>query len=95
MYNGVFPRKFTNTEDLAINWQNRITVDPEVCHGKACIKGTRVMVSVVLDNLAAGMAKDEILKSYLSITADDIDASIAYAAELLRERFVPLSPGAA
>ena len=77
-----------------MNWQNRITVDPKVCHGKACIKGTRVMVSVVLDNLAAGLAKDEILANYPSITADDIDASIAYAAELARERFVPLSPGA-
>ncbi len=78
-----------------MNWQKRITVDPEFCHGKDCIKGTRVMVSVVLDNLAAGLAKDEILASYPSITADDIDASIAYAAELVRERFVPLSPGAA
>ncbi len=88
-------RKLANLKDPAMKWQNRIAVDPEVCHGKACIKGTRVMVSVVLDNLAAGWAKHEILTSYPSITADDIDASIAYAAELARERFVPLSPGAA
>ena len=78
-----------------MNWQDRITVDPQVCHGKACIKGTRVMVSVVLDNLAAGIARDEILASYPSLTGEDIEASIAYAAELARERFVPLSPGAA
>jgi len=76
-------------------WQDRITVDPNVCHGKACIKNTRVMVSVVLDNLAAGVSRDEILMSYPSLTAEDVDASIAYAAELARERVVPLSPGAA
>ena len=78
-----------------MNWQDRITVDPQVCHGKACLKGTRVMVSVVLDNLAAGVSRDEILASYPSLAGEDIEASIAYAAELARERFVPLSPGAA
>jgi uncharacterized protein (DUF433 family) len=78
-----------------MEWRNRITVDPNVCHGKACIKGTRVMVSVVLDNLAEGMQRDEILKGYPSLANEDIDAAIAYAAELTRERFVPLTPGAA
>ena len=78
-----------------MKWQDRITVDPQVCHGKACIKGTRVMVSVVLDNLAASVPRDEILASYPSLTGKDIEASIAYAAELARERVVPLSPGAA
>lgn len=76
-------------------WQDRITVDPQVCHGKACIAGTRVMVSVILDNLAAGVPRDEILASYPSLAGEDIEASIAYAAELARERFVLLSPGAA
>jgi len=78
-----------------MNWQDRITVDPQVCHGKACIKGTRVMVSVVLDNLAAHVPREEILASYPSLTVEDIDAAISYAAELARERVVPLSPGAA
>ncbi|MFM8172217.1 MAG: DUF433 domain-containing protein [Pirellulaceae bacterium] len=78
-----------------MEWRNRISVDPNVCHGKACIKGTRVMVSVVLDNLAEGMQRDEILKGYPSLANEDIDAAIAYAAELTRERFVPLTPGAA
>lgn len=78
-----------------MNWRERITVDPQVCHGKACIKGTRVMVSVILDNLAEGTPRDEILSSYPSLVDADIDASIAYAAELARERFVPISPGAA
>ena len=77
-----------------MNWQDRITADPQVCHGKACIKGTRVMVSVVLDNLASRISRDEILSSYPSLTGEDIDASIAYAAELARERVIPFSPGA-
>lgn len=78
-----------------MNWRERITVDPQVCHGKACIQGTRVMVSVILDNLAAGLGRDEILSSYPSLVSEDIEASIAYAAELARERVVPISPGAA
>lgn len=78
-----------------MTWRDRITVDPNVCHGKACIKGTRVMVSVILDNLAAGVSRDEILTSYPSLASEDIEVSIAYAAELARERVVPLAPGAA
>ena len=69
----------------------RITVDPEICHGKACIKGTRIMVTVILDNLAAGINREEILTSYPSLTDEDIRASIAYAAELAKERILPLS----
>ena len=63
-----------------MNWRERVTVDPKVCHGKACVKGTRIMASVILDNLAAGISQDEILKSYPSINPDDIQAVIAYAA---------------
>lgn len=77
-----------------MNWHDRINVDPLVCHGRACVMGTRVMVSVVLDNLASGLSRDEILRSYPSLKNDDIDACIAYAAELARERFVPLHSGA-
>lgn len=78
-----------------MTWRNRITVDPNVCHGKACIKGTRVMVSVVLDILAAEISRDEILTSYPSLAGEDIDVLTAYAAELARKRVVPLAPGAA
>jgi uncharacterized protein (DUF433 family) len=74
-----------------MNWKDRINVDPLVCHGKACIKGTRIMVSVILDNLAEGVSEDEILKSYPSLKPEDIKAAISYAAELSRERFVSLS----
>ncbi|MBI5204129.1 MAG: DUF433 domain-containing protein [Nitrospirae bacterium] len=71
-----------------MNWRERISVDPLVCHGKACIKGTRIMVSVILDNLAEGVNETEILKSYPSLKPEDIKAAIAYAAELSRERLV-------
>lgn len=73
-----------------MNWRNYITVDPAICHGQACISGTRVMVSVVLDNLAAGLTQDEILQSYPSLTREAVQAAIAYAAELARERVVVL-----
>ena len=73
-----------------MNWQEYIIVDPAICHGRATIKGTRVMVSVVLDNFAVGLSVDEILASYPSLTYDAVRASIAYAAELTRERVVPL-----
>jgi uncharacterized protein (DUF433 family) len=74
-----------------MEWRNRISVNPLVCHGKACIKGTRVMVSIILDNLAADVSAAEILQSYPSLTAEDIKAAISYAAEIARERIVPVS----
>ncbi len=67
------------------DWQERITINPAVCHGKACIRGTRVMVSVILDNLAAGVPSYEIVGSYPAIREPDIQAALAYAAELARE----------
>ncbi|MBI3753419.1 MAG: DUF433 domain-containing protein [Deltaproteobacteria bacterium] len=74
-----------------MNWRERITVDPLVCRGKACIKGPRIMVSVILDNLAEGAHEIEIVKSYPSLTIEDVKAAIAYAAELSRERLVLLT----
>ncbi|MFH0908987.1 MAG: DUF433 domain-containing protein [bacterium] len=71
-----------------MNWREHITVDPKICHGNACIKGTRIMASVVLDNLAADITVDEIRRQYPSITADAVKAAIAYAAELSHERVV-------
>ena len=62
-----------------MDWRERISVDPNICHGRVCIKGTRVMVSVVLDNLAAGFTPEQILSQYPSLTKADIQASIAYA----------------
>ena len=74
-----------------MDWRARITTDPAVRHGKACIKGTRIMASVVLDNLAAGLSPDEILSLYPTLKRDDVTAAMAYAAELARERVVPSS----
>ena len=65
-----------------------ISVNPAVCHGKACIKGTRVMVSVILDNLAAGATPEQVQNDYPSVSLDAIRAAIAYAAELSHERIV-------
>ena len=73
-----------------MRWQDYITVDPAVCHGRACIKGTRIMVSVVLDNLAAGLAPDEIVRTYPSLNHEAVQAAIAYAAELGRERVIAM-----
>jgi len=73
-----------------MSWQDHITVDPAVCHGRACIKGTRIMVSVVLDNLAAGLTPEDIVRSYPSLTREAVQAAIAYAAELGRERVVAM-----
>ena len=73
-----------------MKWTDYISVDPAVCHGKACIKGTRIMASVVLDNLAAGLSPTEIQQSYPSLTKEAIQAAIAYAAELSHERILAL-----
>ncbi len=78
-----------------MDWQARITINPLICHGVACIAGTRIMVSVILDNLAAGVPTDEILASYPSLTRLDIQAALAYAAELARERIVVLERASA
>ncbi len=71
-----------------MDWRTRIATDPQVCHGKACIKGTRIMVSVVLDNLAAGRSAQEIAELYPTLRLEDIAAAVGYAAELARERVV-------
>jgi len=75
-----------------MDWRLHISIDPRICHGRACIAGTRVMVSVLLGNLAAGETEAAILLSYPSLKAEDIHAAIAYAAELARERVVSLGP---
>ncbi len=74
-----------------LNWRDHISVDPQVCHGQACIKGTRIMASVVLDNLAAGVPIDELLGSYPTLKREDVQAAMAYAADLARERIVLMS----
>ncbi len=71
-----------------MEWRDRITVEPDVCHGKACIRGTRIPASVLLDNLAEGVSVAEILEEYPSVSEADVLAAIAYGAELSRERVI-------
>ena len=71
-----------------MNWRDHITVDPEICHGKACISGTRVLVTTVLENLAAGLDADEIARSYPSVSRESVRAALCYAAALANERVV-------
>jgi uncharacterized protein (DUF433 family) len=67
------------------DWRRRIAVSPDVCHGKPCIKGTRIMVSIILDYLATGDSVEEILQQYPTLSHDDVRAAQAYAAWLARE----------
>ncbi len=73
-----------------MNWRDHITVDPEVCHGKACISGTRVLVTTVLDNLADGLDAEDIARSYPSVSREAVRAALCYAAALADERVVAL-----
>ena len=72
---------------------NRVTVDPKVCSGKPCIRGTRVYIAVILDGLAEGLTPEELLDHYPHLTLDDIHAALAYAAELSRESIWKLASG--
>lgn len=67
-----------------VNWREHVSVDPEICHGQACLTGTRITVSVVLENLAAGLSVDEVLRSYPTLSRDAVQAALAYAADLTR-----------
>lgn len=73
-----------------MNWQDRISADPNICHGKVCIKGTRIMVTVILDNLAEGVSEADILKSYPTLKTDDVRAAIHYASDLASGRVITL-----
>lgn len=68
----------------------RISIDPSVCFGKPCIRGTRIWVSLILDLLASGMTEEEIRSDYPDLGHDDILAAIAYGAEAARERIIPV-----
>lgn len=74
-----------------MDWKDRITIDPHVCHGKPCIKGTRIWVSLILDFLASGDSVEDVLREYPQLTREDVLACIAYGAEMARERHVPIS----
>ncbi len=74
-----------------MDWQERIVTDSAICHGKTTVRGTRVMVSVILDNLADGLTPQEIVDEYPPLQLQDVQAAVAYAADLAREEeLVPL-----
>jgi uncharacterized protein (DUF433 family) len=75
---------------------DRISTDADICHGKPCIRGTRIMVTVILDNLAEGLSPEEIVLEYPPLTIEDVQAAIGYAAVLTREEeLIPLGAVAA
>ncbi|TAN47154.1 MAG: DUF433 domain-containing protein [Rhodospirillales bacterium] len=71
----------------------RISIDPQICGGKPCIKGTRLWVSLILDFLADGMTETQLLAEYPQLTHQDVLAALAYGAEMSRERVVPVPLG--
>ena len=71
----------------------RISIDPNVCFGKPCIRGHRIWVSLILDFLASGWSTADILENYPGLEAADILACIAYGVEMSRERYVDLPAG--
>lgn len=73
-----------------MDWRERIVSNPDISNGRVCIKGTRIMVSVILDNLSEGLTIDEIIAEYPPLAKEDILASINYAAELAKERIIPI-----
>jgi uncharacterized protein (DUF433 family) len=83
-------RVIVESRIVSKSWRDLITVDPEICHGQACVAGTRIPVSVVLDNLAASVSEPEILTSYPALSHEAIQACIAYAADLAREELLTL-----
>ena len=68
-----------------VDWKDHISMNPNVCHGKPCIKGTRIMVSIILDYLSAGETQETILREYPQITEGDVRAVLGYAAWLAHE----------
>jgi uncharacterized protein (DUF433 family) len=72
-----------------------ISIDPQICFGKPCIRGTRIWVSLVVDNLAENVSESELLAAYPQLTPKDIRAALAFAAEMTRERIIPIPMEAA
>jgi uncharacterized protein (DUF433 family) len=84
---------------ISVKWQGaramhtlleRIAIDPQICGGRPCVRGTRIWVSLILDLLADGMSEGDLLAEYPSLAREDIRAALAYGAEVSRERIVPV-----
>ncbi|MBI4334062.1 MAG: DUF433 domain-containing protein [Chloroflexi bacterium] len=72
------------------DWKQRISINPNVCHGQPCIKGTRIMVWIIVSCIANGDSVEDVLKAYPSLTREDVQAALLYAAEMTRERVIPV-----
>jgi uncharacterized protein (DUF433 family) len=68
----------------------RISIDPDICFGRPCIRGTRIWVSLIIDNLAEAITEAELLEAHPQLELEDIRAALAYAAEMTRERVIPI-----
>ncbi|MEI8017295.1 MAG: DUF433 domain-containing protein [Schlesneria sp.] len=68
----------------------RISIDPNVCFGRPVIRGTRIWVSLIIDNLVEGISAADLLAAYPQLEPDDIRAALAFAAEMTRERIIPI-----
>ena len=74
-------------------WREHLSIDPAICGGDLCASGTRIPVTVILDSLAEGSSSAQILQSYPSLRPENIEAALAYAAELAHEeQLIPLQP---
>jgi uncharacterized protein (DUF433 family) len=71
-----------------INWKEHITIDPAIHHGEPCITGTRISVAIIVGSLADGMTTEEILKAYPQLSATDVQAALAYAADVMRQELL-------
>lgn len=76
-----------------MKWRDRISIEPQGCHGQPCIKGTRVMVSVILANLAERETFEAIMRNY-HVSAEDIQAAIRFAADMAYDQYLPIEQDA-
>ena len=76
---------------MAEDWKEKVSSNINICHGKVCIKGTRVMVSVILDCVVEGMSEEEILSEYPSLKKGDVNGALMYAAALARGEVISLT----
>ena len=72
------------------NLLDRISINPKICHGQPCVRGTRIMVWLVVEYLAGGDGIEAVLEAYPSLTREDVKACLAFAAEMTRERILPI-----
>lgn len=76
-----------------MDWRRHLTSDPRICGGRLCASGTRIPVAVILDSLAEGATRDEVLRSYPTLRPEHVEAALRYAASLAREEeALPLAP---